>query len=122
MTDSDLEPIGSALGHPLDEKRKEAVHDLYDLPPDILQDAKKLGSMTLSYQLLRFYTASEVWPWLTRFIDDVVQSGSDLRTWRRGGFLFPNLALDTLVEHDVGTILSVLNLSLIHISEPTRPY
>jgi hypothetical protein len=108
MSDSDFQDIERALGHDVNPGRKGSIHDLYDVPSDLLEDARNLRSLTLRYRFLRYHTSSSLWRWLSEFIDDVLDRGIELQAWRRGGILYPLLPIETLVTLDVARILSVL--------------
>lgn len=108
MSTSNLEDIEQILGHEIDPASDGTIRDLYDVPANLIAEARMLHSLMLSVRLLRHYTVANVWPWLTAFVDDVVDRGVELSGWLRGGILFPLFALETLVTLDVDKILSVL--------------
>jgi hypothetical protein len=108
MSESELADVERTLGHRVEPARRGTIRDLYDVPPDLLADARRLRSLTLSHQLLRYHTASTLWRWLPEFIDDVVERGVEPQEWRRGGILFPLFRVKTLVTLGVGQVLSVL--------------
>src|SRR5262245_36941257 len=108
MSEPDLQDIEQVLGHEVNPERKGVIHDLYDFPPDLLDDARYLRSLTQRYRFLRYYTSSSLWRWLAEFIDEVLERDVDLQTWRRGGILFPLFPVETLVTLDVAQIPSVL--------------
>ena len=108
MSKTDLEDIEQMLGHNIDPGSGGTIRDLYDVPPELIADARKLHSLTLGSRLLRHYTVAGVWPWLPAFIDDVVERGVELSVWLRGGILFPLFPVETLVTLGVDQILAVL--------------
>ncbi len=109
MSEAELRDIEQLLGHNIDPGGSGSIRDLYDIPSTLLEDARKLDSLTLNYRLLRHYTPEKLWPWLPAFIDDVVDGGVDLPSWMRGGILYPLFSLEALVTMDVEEILSVLD-------------
>src|SRR5262245_32204401 len=78
MSEADFKDIEQALGHEVDPARRDSIHDLYDIPLDILEDARKLHSLTLSYRFLQYYTSSGLWRWLLEFADEVIDHGVEL--------------------------------------------
>jgi hypothetical protein len=108
MNEAELYALERKLGHNLDPQRQSEIRDLYDIPADLLEEAHRLPSTILMYQLLRYYTASSLWRWLPELIDDVIGRGVELQTWARGGFIVPLFTVDKLVSLDVAQILSVL--------------
>lgn len=108
MNGTELKALEQELGFNLDPKQQGVIQDLYDVPPSLLQVARKLHSTILRYQLLRYYTSSSLWRWLPEFIDDVIEHEVESQNWVRGGFLIPLYSVDTLVTLNVDQILSVL--------------
>lgn len=105
MNASDFEGIERVLGHKIDPARKATIQDLYDIPPDLVADAKQLRSLTDGYRFLQYYTSSRLWQWLPEFMEDVLERGVKVKTWKRGGILFPLFAVKTLVTLNVEEIL-----------------
>ncbi len=99
----------AALGQLLAQDREGSIHDLNDLPPEVLAALRALGDRTiLRYKLMRFLTVDSLRGELQNFCEDVACRGEDPRVWRRGGILYPHIPLDRLVTSSVPEILSVL--------------
>ena len=83
------------------------------LPPDVIRalDGFKAGSQTENLQKFLLREPSP----LSRVLLSVLQH----RDWTRAEILD---AVQTRARHEISRLESGLVLSLIHISEPTRPY
>ena len=108
MSESQLAEVERVLGHRVDPAWAASIHDLNEIPADVLADARSLRSYVLRTMLMRYVTPPPLHRMLPDFVDEVLAREVDPRAWRRGGFLFPSLSLDTLVTLGIPEVLAVL--------------
>ena len=100
--------VEHVLGHSVDPGTAGSIHDLNEIPSDVLDDARALDSYVLRTKLMRHLAIPSLHPALPDFIDDVLAGGVDPGAWRRGGILFPVVPLASLVTMEVQEVLAPL--------------
>ena len=89
-----LELIERKLGRRLRQADRGRFARLNEMPLDLIEQARALGSTLLAHSLIAYYTSPDNHQFLKRFVEDVVLGATAPATWRRGRVLVPSLSLD----------------------------
>lgn len=80
------------LGIRMDENDRGSMKHLNEMPPELVENARRLKEIWLVMPYLEFYAQEEP-HFLQWFMQAVVFGGADPRTWMKGAVLVPSVSL-----------------------------
>lgn len=93
MSQPGVSELEAALGRSLPHGERGSIASLNDLPDAVIAEAKRLPSTWLVRGLIEYYCGLACRPYLSAFIEKVVEGGEPANVWRRGDVLVPDAAI-----------------------------
>lgn len=93
MTDDMQSQLERWIGRKLPPEEAGTISDLNRMPAALIEEARKHGSLVGGMLLAHYVTVKNL-PYLNGFIEQVVEGGKPVETWRRGAVIVPETSLE----------------------------
>src|SRR2546422_477961 len=102
-----LRAVEETLGRPLDARPPSTIGDLNQVPPELVDEARRLPR-SLRRDFIAYHVASSQHSWVRLFTQQVVDGGQDPASWLRGAVLHPDWSVVELATLDVAVLIAPL--------------